>query len=64
VVEQTVLVVIAIATVFAAFEAVMHVWVVRAMTVGDILLLFLYLAVMSMLNHYLSAGNLLVRYPL
>jgi protein PsiE len=64
VVEQTVLVVIAIATVFAVLQAVMHIWVARAITVGDILLLFLYLEVMSMLNHYLSAGNLPVRYPL
>lgn len=64
VVEQTVLITIAIATIFAVFQAIMHVWQARAITVGDLLLLFLYLEVMSMLNHYLGSGNLPVRYPL
>jgi protein PsiE len=32
--------------------------------VGDLLMLFLYLEVISMLNHYLGSGNLPVRYPL
>lgn len=63
-VEQTVLIVIGFATIFAVFQAITHIWQARAITVGDILLLFLYLEVMSMLNHYLSAGNLPVRYPL
>lgn len=36
----------------------------RVITVGDILLPFLYLEVMSMLDHYLSSSNLPVRYPL
>ena len=35
-----------------------------AIAVGDLLMLFLYLEVMSMLNHYLGTGNLPVRYPL
>jgi protein PsiE len=64
IVEQAVLIVIGCATVFAVFQAISHVWQAGAITVGDILLLFLYLEVMSMLNHYLSAGNLPVRYPL
>lgn len=63
-VEQFVLIVIGFATIFAVFQAVSHIWLARTITVGDILLLFLYLEVMSMLNHYLSAGNLPVRYPL
>ena len=37
---------------------------VFSIDVGDLLLLFLYLEVMSMLNHYLGSGNLPVRYPL
>lgn len=63
-VEQAVLITIAMATIFAVFQAIMHVWQARAITVGDLLLLFLYLEVMSMLNHYLGSGNLPVRYPL
>ncbi|MEI6228144.1 MAG: phosphate-starvation-inducible PsiE family protein, partial [Methylophilaceae bacterium] len=39
-------------------------WLARAISVGDLLLLFLYLEVMSMLDHYLGSGNLPVRYPL
>ena len=64
IVEQTVLIIIGLATVFAVFQAVAHIWQARTITVGDILLLFLYLEVMTMLNHYLSAGTLPVRYPL
>jgi len=64
IVEQAVLIIIGLATVFAVFQAVGHIWLARTITVGDILLLFLYLEVMTMLNHYLSAGTLPVRYPL
>ncbi len=64
IVGQGVLIVIAIATIFAVFQAIMHIWQARTITVGDLLLLFLYLEVMSMLNHYLGTGNLPVRYPL
>lgn len=64
VVEQSVLIIIGLATVFAVFQAVGHIWQARTITVGYILLLFLYLEVMTMLNHYLSAGTLPVRYPL
>lgn len=64
VVEQFVLIIIAGATIFAVFQAIFHIWQARAISVGDLLLLFLYLEVMSMLNHYLGSGNLPVRYPL
>ena len=64
IVEQSVLIIIGLATVFAVLQAVGHIWQARTITVGDILLLFLYLEVMTMLNHYLSAGTLPVRYPL
>ena len=64
IVEQAVLIIIGLATVFAVFQAVGHIWQERTIAVGDILLLFLYLEVMTMLNHYLSAGTLPVRYPL
>jgi protein PsiE len=64
IVGQGVLIIIAIATVFAIFQAVQHIWEARSFSVGDLLLLFLYLEVMSMLDHYLGSGNLPVRYPL
>ncbi|HEY3299196.1 MAG TPA: phosphate-starvation-inducible PsiE family protein [Methylophilaceae bacterium] len=63
-VEQIVLIIIAFSTILAVFQSIQHVWLAGAITVGDILLLFLYLEVMSMLNHYLGSGNLPVRYPL
>lgn len=63
-VEQAVLITIAMATIFAVFQAISHIWQAHTITVGDLLLLFLYLEVMSMLNHYLGSGNLPVRYPL
>lgn len=64
IVGQLVLIVIAAATVFAVLQAIVHIWQARAISVGDLLLLFLYLEVMSMLSHYLGSGNLPVRYPL
>jgi len=41
-----------------------YIWEAGSIAVGDLLMLFLYLEVMSMLNHYLGSGNLPVRYPL
>lgn len=64
VIEQVVLIIIAFSTILAVFQTIEHIWLARAIAVGDILLLFLYLEVMSMLNHYLGSGNLPVRYPL
>ncbi|MCB5205888.1 phosphate-starvation-inducible protein PsiE [Methylovorus mays] len=64
IVEQIVLIVIALATVVATYQQIAHIWQAWAVTVGDLLLLFLYLEVMTMLNHYLGSGKLPVRYPL
>jgi len=61
---QIVLIVIAVSTIFAVLQEISHIWAVGAIAVGDLLMLFLYLEVMSMLNHYLGSGNLPVRYPL
>jgi protein PsiE len=63
-VGQIVLIVIALSTIFAVMQEITHIWEVGAIAVGDLLMLFLYLEVMSMLNHYLGSGNLPVRYPL
>jgi protein PsiE len=64
IVGQVVLIIIAIATIFAVFQEITHIWEAKALTVADLLLMFLYLEVMSMLGHYLGSGNLPVRYPL
>ena len=63
-VGQIVLIVIALSTIFAVFQEIGHIWEAGSIAVGDLLMLFLYLEVMSMLNHYLGSGNLPVRYPL
>ncbi len=64
VIEQFVLVIIGLATIFGVLQAVLNIWDERTIHVGDLLLLFLYLEVMSMISHYLTAGKLPVRYPL
>ena len=51
---QTVLIVIAVSTIFAVMQEINHVWEAGTIAVGDLLMLFLYLEVMSMLNHYLG----------
>jgi len=61
---QIVLLVITLATIFGIVQEISIIWNNKAIAVSDILMLFLYLEVMSMLNHYLGSGNLPVRYPL
>lgn len=62
--EQIGLVVIAIATVFAAGEEVMKMFHARTVTLGDLLLMFLYLEVLTMVSYYFGTGKLPIRYPL
>ncbi len=63
-IEMLVLVFIAISTVYATFHEIYKMWVTGVVGVGDLLLLFLYLEVLSMVKHYLGSGKLAVRYPL
>ncbi len=63
-VSQLVLIIIGLATVFGVYQEIRLIWQAGTITVGDLLILFLYLEVISMLNHYLGTGNLPVRYPL
>lgn len=63
-IEMLVLVFIAIATVYATFHEIYKMWATNVVGVGDLLLLFLYLEVLSMVKHYLGSGKLAVRYPL
>lgn len=63
-IEMLVLVFIAMSTVYATFHELYKMWTTNVVGVGDLLLLFLYLEVLSMVKHYLGAGKLAVRYPL
>ena len=58
------LVIIAIATVFAGYLEVMHMIEAGTVTLGDLLLLFLYLEVLAMVAIYLESGKLPIRLPL
>lgn len=58
------LIIITIATVFAGVEAVLEMVHKRSVTLGDLLLLFLYLEVLAMVAIYLESGKLPVRLPL
>lgn len=62
--EDVGLIVIAIATVIAAGQDIYGMLMARAVTLGDLLMMFLYLEVISMVKHYLSTGTMPVRYPL
>jgi protein PsiE len=56
--------VIAIATLVAGGQAVVEMIVTRAVTLADLLLLFIYLEVLAMVGVYLESGALPVRMPL
>ncbi|GBG15404.1 protein PsiE [Novimethylophilus kurashikiensis] len=58
------LLVIAIATIIAAGSDVWRMVLRSSVTLGDLLMMFLYLEVLSMVRHYLSTGTMPVRYPL
>ncbi|WFE69304.1 phosphate-starvation-inducible PsiE family protein [Thiomicrospira sp. R3] len=58
------LVIIAIATVYAGYAEVMHMVSNATVTLGDLLLLFLYLEVLAMVAIYLDSGKLPIRLPL
>ena len=63
-VEHIGLFVIAIATVFAMGSEVMVMVRAEAVTLADLLLLFLYLEVLAMVGLYYGTGKLPVRFPL
>lgn len=58
------LVVITIATIYAGAAEVMHMVNVRTVTLGDLLLLFLYLEVLAMIGIYIKSGKLPIRFPI
>ncbi len=63
-VENLVLLIIAIATVFAIAAEVMVMARAAQVTLADLLLLFLYLEVLAMVGLYYNTGKLPVRFPL
>ncbi len=58
------LVIITLATIYAGFGEVMHMIDAQKVTLGDLLLLFLYLEVLAMVAIYLESGKLPIRLPL
>lgn len=63
-VENIGLLVIAIATVVAGAAEVRHMFDMGAVTLADLLLLFLYLEVLSMVSRYYGSGKMPVRFPI
>ncbi|MCL1037739.1 phosphate-starvation-inducible PsiE family protein [Shewanella corallii] len=64
IVEHMVLVVIAIATVFAIGQEIHHIFKMGTVALADLLLLFIYLEVLAMVANYIESGKLPVRMPL
>ena len=64
IVENLGLMVIAIATVVAGFQEVMLMISNAKVTLADLLLMFLYLEVLTMVGLYYDSGKLPVRFPL
>lgn len=64
IVELVGLVIIALATVYAGYTEVMVMITNAKVTLGDLLLLFLYLEVLAMVAIYLDSGKLPIRLPL
>ena len=63
-VEHIGLMVIAIATVIAMASEVLLMWQAQRVALADLLLLFIYLEVLTMVGLYYGSGKLPVRFPL
>ena len=64
IVENIGLMVIAIATVVAGYHEVMLMFTNQTVTLADLLLMFLFLEVLTMVGLYFNSGKLPVRFPL
>ena len=62
--ENCVLVLIVIATIYAIGEEIHLVIVNRTVSVGDLLLMFIYLEVLAMVHSFFESGKVPVRMPL
>ncbi|WOT06398.1 phosphate-starvation-inducible protein PsiE [Shewanella youngdeokensis] len=63
-VEHLVLMIIAIATIVAIGQEILHIFEAREVALADLLLLFIYLEVLAMVSHYAESGKLPIRMPL
>ncbi|GIU05802.1 phosphate-starvation-inducible protein PsiE [Shewanella glacialipiscicola] len=63
-IEHLVLFIIAIATIVAIGQEIVHIISVRMVVLADLLLLFIYLEVLAMVASYFESGKLPVRMPL
>lgn len=63
-VEHFVLFIIALATVVAIGQEIVHIFNAGAVALADLLLLFIYLEVLAMVANYAESGKLPVRMPL
>ena len=64
IVEDIGLLIIALATVIAIGSEVLTMFTAKAVTLADLLLLFIYLEILAMVGIYLKTGQLPVRIPL
>ncbi|WP_407333637.1 phosphate-starvation-inducible protein PsiE [Enterovibrio sp. 27052020O] len=62
--ENVVLVLIVIATIYAIGEEIFLVIANRSVSVGDLLLMFIYLEVLAMVHSFFESGKVPVRMPL
>jgi protein PsiE len=63
-IEAVLLVAITLATLVAIFQEFHHVFVNKAVLLTDILLMFIYLEVLSMVHQFVAHGKIPVRYPI
>lgn len=63
-IEHLVLFIIALATLFAIGEEILHMIHIRTVELADLLLLFIYLEVLAMVVNYIESGKLPIRMPL
>lgn len=63
-VEHFVLFIIAIATIVAIGQEIVHIVKMREVALADLLLLFIYLEVLAMVANYAESGKLPVRMPI
>lgn len=63
-IEHFVLIIIAIATIIAIGQEVVHIITAGEVALADLLLLFIYLEVLAMVANYAESGKLPVRMPL
>lgn len=63
-IEYVGLFMIVVATLIAGLQEIMNMIAARAVTLGDLLLLFIYLEVIAMVGVYLDSGKLPIRMPI